>query len=162
MPSVRGLVVAVCAASALSGCGANQDLAERQAQVADLGAEVMPFSLDQTTHIFTDTQRGGRQDVVADNPTDGDTIAEIRAHLAEEVRRFSQGDFSDPEAIHGAQMPGLAELKSGYEQIDVKLQETPEGASITYETENRELISAIHLWFNAQGTDHGDHAEHNQ
>jgi hypothetical protein len=29
----------------------------------------MPFNLEATTHIFTDTVTGGVQDVVADDPT---------------------------------------------------------------------------------------------
>ena len=81
--------------------------------------------------------------------------------MAEEAAKFQVGDFSDPEANHGSAMPGLAALKAGFDQIDVELLGTATGAAITYATRDPELISAIHLWFEAQTSDHGSHAEHN-
>ena len=161
MPSTKAILVTAALAFAVVGCGSDQDLAERQEAVAEAGAEVMPFPLDETTHIFTDTQSGGRQDVVAGDPTDEDTVEAIREHLAEEAAKFQVGDFSDPEAIHGSAMPGLAALKAGFDQIDVQLLETTTGAAITYSTQDPEMVSAIHLWFEAQTSDHGSHAEHN-
>lgn len=161
MQSTKAILVAALLTFAGAACGSDQDLAERQETVAEAGAEVMPFSLDETTHIFTDTQSGGRQDVVADDPTDENSIESIRDHLAEEAAKFQIGDFSDPEAIHGSAMPGLAALKAGFVQIDVELLDTADGAAITYTTQDPELVSAIHLWFEAQTSDHGNHAEHN-
>lgn len=161
MPSTKAILMTAALAVVVVGCGSDQGLAERQEAVAEAGAEVMPFSLDQTTHIFTDTESGGRQDVVADDPTDEATIEAIREHLADEAFKFQNGDFSDPEAIHGSAMPGLAELKTGFDQIDVVLLETATGAAITYTSQDPAMVSAIHLWFEAQTSDHGSHAEHN-
>ena len=161
MPSTKAILVTAALAFAVVGCGSDQDLAERQEAVAEAGAEVMPFPLDETTHIFTDTQSGGRQDVVADDPTDVTSIEAIRSHLVEEASKFQTGDFSDPEAIHGSALPGLAALEAGFDQIDVELLETATGAALTYTTQDPELVSAIHLWFEAQTSDHGSHAEHN-
>ncbi|ANB77783.1 hypothetical protein AYM40_36065 (plasmid) [Paraburkholderia phytofirmans OLGA172] len=48
--------------------------AERQAEVQQRGAEVMPFNLKATTHIFTKSDNGGSQRVVAMDPSD---VAEI-------------------------------------------------------------------------------------
>lgn len=157
MQSVRFVLFVVALAVAVAACGSDED----QEAVAEAGAEVMPFSLDETTHIFTDADSGGRQDVVADDPTDGIAIGAIRDHLAEEAARFQVGDFSDPEAIHGSAMPGLAALKNGFDRIDVELLETATGAAIIYTTQDADLVSAIHLWFEAQTSDHGSHAEHN-
>ncbi len=161
MKSTRAFLVAALLIVAGAACGSDQDLAERQEVVAEAGAEVMPFPLDETTHIFTDTQTGGRQDVVADDPTHEATIEAIRDHLAEEAAKFQVGDFSDPETIHGSAMPGLAALKAGFDQIEIELLDTATGAAITYTTQQPELVSAIHLWFEAQTSDHGSHAEHN-
>ena len=44
--------------------------AQRQAEVAKLGADVMPFSLQATIHIFIKTAQGGTQRVVAKRATD--------------------------------------------------------------------------------------------
>lgn len=153
------LVMAI--ATAVSCAGDDDSLTTRQAAVAEAGAAVMPFNLDQTTHIFTNTDSGGVQDVVADDPDDAGSIEQIRLHLDEEASKFGAGDFSDPEAIHGSDMPGLATLKARYDEIVVDVATTETGATITYTTSEPELVAAIHDWFQAQNNDHGDHAEHN-
>ena len=56
----------------LTTCSSSDDLASRQAEVAEAGAEVMPFDLDATTHIFTATDSGGTQEVIADDASDAD------------------------------------------------------------------------------------------
>jgi hypothetical protein len=141
----------------LAGCA--EDEASRQDEVAERGAEVMPFDLDATTHVFRPDDRGGVQEVVADDPGDGDQVALVRAHLAEEAERFADGDFEDPMAIHGHQMPGLAELVAGHEDIDVSYEDLEGGARLTYRTDDPVLVTALHEWFDAQLADHGEHAE---
>lgn len=44
--------------------------AQRQAEVSKRGKDVMPFSLDATTHIFSKRSNGGTQQVVAKNSKD--------------------------------------------------------------------------------------------
>jgi hypothetical protein len=51
--------------------------ADRQAEVAQRGATVMPFDLDRTTHRFTKSPTGGVQSVVADDPADATQIGRI-------------------------------------------------------------------------------------
>lgn len=75
------------------------------------------------------------------------------------AKEFKQGNFSNPEKIHGASMPGLAELstaKTG--QIKIAYKELPDGAEITYATHIEKLKLAIHQWFDAQLSDHARHA----
>lgn len=129
----------------------------RQAEVAELGRGIMPFDLERTTHVFNKQEFGGIQQVISDDG-DAEQIALIQTHLQEEFNRFQQGDFSDPAHIHGDNMPGLAELQAGYEQLEVTYTELPDGAQINYSSENPELIEAIHAWFEAQLMDHGAHA----
>lgn len=131
----------------------------RQAEVAAKGAEVMPFNLEKTTHIFENIENGGRQQVVADDSSDTEQIQLIRQHLIEEAERFAGGDFHDPSMIHGEQMPGLHELKNGSEYIRIEYSEISDGGQILYTTDDPKLIVAIHQWFDAQLLDHGAHAE---
>ena len=146
---------------ALAACGSdNETLADRQQAVAEAGAEVMPFNLDATTHVFNDTSTGGIQDVIADDPDDQANIDLIRLHLQDEATKFRAGDFSDPEAIHGPGMPGLATLKERYGDISVELTNTDNGARISYESSDTDVVDAIHKWFAAQLSDHGNHAQH--
>ena len=132
----------------------------RQKEVAVKGAKVMPFDLERTTHVFQKLDDGGLQKVVVKDPTNKKQIALIQSHLKEESEKFRKGDFSDPAKIHGEDMPGLAELKTGAARIDVRYTALSDGAQIRYATKDAKLITAIHRWFDAQLSDHGHHATH--
>ncbi|MFI2367605.1 aspartate carbamoyltransferase [Streptomyces sp. NPDC018833] len=157
------LVAGAVTAVALLAGGSQQDPGEgrtgRQELVAERGRTVMPFDLEQTTHRFTPTTRGGTQHVVADQRGDSEQIALIRTHLRKEAEAFSRGDFADPARIHGADMPGLAELREGYDRIEVHYEDLANGATLTYTSEDSALVDALHDWFEAQLGDHGAHAE---
>ena len=131
---VAGLAVAVAVAAAAGGCGARggDDGAIRQAEVAARGAHVMPFDLDATTHRFEPVDTGLVQTVVADNRRDTEQVALVREHLAHEAARFHAGDYGDPAAIHGDEMPGLAQLEAGAAAIAIAYQPTDAGGRITY------------------------------
>jgi hypothetical protein len=133
--------------------------ADRRTEVARRGAEVMPFDLDATTHRFDKTADGGVQTVTADDPADEDQVRLVREHLFDERDKFAVGDFDDPARIHGMDMPGVAELSSGYQRIAVAYAEVPAGAELLYATGDTILIDAVHAWFDRQVADHGTHAE---
>ncbi|GAA2405817.1 hypothetical protein GCM10010191_12160 [Actinomadura vinacea] len=137
-----------------------QPQAARQAEIAAKSRQVMPFDLDRTTHRFTKTGTGGVQTVTADDPADARQVELIRQHLTEETAAFRKGDYGDPASIHGGEMPGLRELEQGHTRIATRYAQTPSGAQITYTTSDPGLIKALHAWFDAQVTDHGQHAEH--
>lgn len=159
LATTAGWAIALTACGDESG-GADGALAERRAEVAERGAQVMPFDLDATTHRFTETEDGGVQTVTADDPDDETQVDLVRDHLREEREKFSRGDFSDPAAIHGHDMDGVAELSGGYHDVTVTYSEVPGGAQLTYRTDRPELVDAVHAWFARQTLDHGDHAAH--
>jgi len=130
----------------------------RQEEVATRGAQVMPFDLEQTMHVFQPLANGGMQTVTAKDPANSTQIALIQAHLQEEAEKFRQGDFSDPAKIHRADMPGLAALRANAQHMDVQYATLPDGAQIRYTTSDPALIVALHQWFAAQRSDHGHHA----
>jgi hypothetical protein len=169
VPAVPGLLAVLLILAALAGCGGDGSgdgdggtggADDRQAEVAERGASVMPFDLDATTHRFESRDDGLVQTVVADDATDGDQVALVRGHLADEAGRFAAGDFGDPAAIHGDDMPGLAALAAGAARVDVAYADVPGGARITFSTGDPDLVDALHRWGEAQVGDHGDHAEH--
>lgn len=131
----------------------------RQETVAERGADVMPFDLEATTHEFAPTERGGVQTLVADDPADGEQIALIRGHLRAEVARFRVGDFGDPAAIHGHDMPGLAVLESNAARLEISYRDLDDGAEVTYRSADPAVVAALHDWFAAQLADHGTHAQ---
>ncbi len=131
------------------------DLA-RQADVAGRGADVMPFDLKATTHVFTKTAHGGVQRVVAKSATDQQQVELVRAHLHKIQDQFINGDFSGPSHVHGARMPGLAQLQAAEPgQISIEYREVAGGAELTYRIGDPKLVSSLHAWFDAQLSDHG-------
>lgn len=132
--------------------------AARQKEVAQRGAEVMPFSLAATTHIFTKTAHGGVQRVVTKQPQPRQT-ALIREHLAMIAKQFARGDFSAPAQIHGMAMPGLATLRTAKPgELQVRYRDVPNGGEIDYRSAQPRVIRAVHRWFDAQLADHGHDA----
>lgn len=131
---------------------------DRQTMVHDMGSQVMPFNLGDTTHIFEMRETGGVQQVVANDPSDAAQITLIQQHLQYEATRFASGDFTDPTSLHGNEMPGIQELADGVGQVTIEYSELPDGAQITFTTQNLSLITAIHRWFGAQLSDHGSDA----
>lgn len=108
-------------------------------------------------HIFKPTVYGGVQTIVVHNG-DPRQVALVRAHLRKEAVAFALGNFADPAEIHGADMPGLAQLRAGARKVSIVYLPTPNGASIRYKTSDPALIAAIHQWFRAQAKDHSAHA----
>jgi len=116
---------------------------------------VMPFDISKTVHVFTMTESGGIERVLVRDPRDAGEVTLVQQHLRKEAERFGEGDYSDPAALHGAQMPGLRELQAGAKRISVSYASLPEGAQITFGTADRHLLTAIHRWFGAQLSEHG-------
>ena len=140
----------------LLGCGgARQSLASRQADVAARGAQVMPFDLSKTRHVFESLPDGGLQTVTALDAGDTLQVRLIREHLQDEAARFARGDFEDPMAIHGHAMPGIAELRRDATRLGVAYAPVPGGATIRYRSDEPSLVAALHTWFEAQRMDHG-------
>ena len=132
---------------------------ERLKEVTQRGMHVMPFELKQTQHLFNKTETGGVQQVIVRQPDNIKQIELIRQHLRKISGEFSHGNFSDPEKIHGKEMPGLAALRTAKPgQLHIQYKELLNGAEITYSAEDKALITAIHQWFDAQLADHGPDA----
>jgi hypothetical protein len=127
----------------------------KQENVRHMGHMVMPFDLDQTTHIFRMTESGGVQKVVVKDARAKDQVAMIQRHLQHEAEAFQRGDYSDPASLHGATMPGLKDLEAGAARIKISYSALPTGAEVIFKTTDLHLLTAIHRWFGAQLSEHG-------
>jgi hypothetical protein len=154
----RAALVALGVLLVACGDGSRAAPADRQDEVAERGAAVMPFDLDATTHRFEPTGSGLVETVVADDATDAEQIGLIRGHLSHEAERFQRGDYRDPAAIHGDDMPGLAELEAGADAVRVTFERLAAGARLVFRSDDAELVDALHRWGEAQTADHGTHA----
>ena len=157
--SFQAAVLAAASALLVGGCrGADGPLGNRQAEIRARGQQVMPFDLNRTTHVFAKTAVGGVESVLIKSDADRSQIPLIRSHLRKEQRRFSRGDFSDPMAIHGMQMPGLDTLRRRASEITITYHSIPRGAHLRYSTANKTVLSALHEWFDVQLMDHASDA----
>lgn len=133
----------------------------RKSDVAERGADVMPFNVHDTHHYFVKNAKGGTQQVLAKGKHDVDQIQFVRLHLKEIREQFLQNDFSGPAHIHGNNMPGLQELQAAESgEIDIHYSEVESGAELIYVAKNEKLVTAIHKWFDAQVSDHGNDASY--
>jgi hypothetical protein len=140
--------------------GSTDALAQtRQEQIHNMGQHVMPFDLAKTMHIFRMTDSGGVESVIVKDAIDKDQIAMIQQHLQHEASAFRSGNYADPAALHGANMPGLSELETQHAKITVSYSALPLGAEIIFRTRNLHLVTAIHRWFGAQLSEHGADAK---
>lgn len=155
----RSFQVAPLAAVAVmvaAGCGGSTTpLANRQADVRARGQQVMPFDLNRTTHVFAKTTVGGVESVLIKSSSDRDQLPLTRSHLRKEERLFSRGDFRDPMAIHGMQMPGIDALRRSAAEITITYRSLPRGAQLRYATDDPKVREALHEWFDVQLMDHG-------
>ena len=130
-----------------------------QEHVHQMSHDVMPFDMTKTLHIFKMTETGGIERVVVRESKDGEQVTLIRQHLKHEADNFIRGDYSDPFKLHGAAMPGLAELQAGASRVKVSYHEIPTGAEIVFATADVSLLTAVHRWFGAQLSEHGADAK---
>jgi hypothetical protein len=116
----------------------------------------LTYLTPDSTRPFTKTADGGVQRVIVKDPAEVEHVRMVREHLREMQTRFGSGDFSGPTHIHGAGMPGLAQLKAARpEQLAIAYRDLADGAEITYRSSDPALVSALHDWFDAQRADHG-------
>jgi len=131
----------------------------QQEHVHNSAHTVMPFDMSKTVHIFRMTEQGGVQRVVITNPSAKAQVPLIQQHLKHEAERFQKGDYADPGMLHGEDMPGLKELAAAGSAIGVSYAALSDGAQISFTTNDRHFLTAIHRWFGAQLSEHGADAK---
>lgn len=115
-----------------------------------------PYIVDETLESFSKTVHGGIQHVVVKSANNSVQIKVVQTHLRKMVERYRKGDFSFSEKLHGADMPGLAELKAAkLDDIKFEYKQLVNGGQIHYSSEYPLLVAALHEWINAQNTAHG-------
>lgn len=129
---------------------------QRKEGVEQRRQELVPYNADQALETFSKTVHGGVLHVVtkSDNPEQVKLIQDYVRQLAEEFRK---GDFSSTMRMHGADMPGLQQLKTAKtDDIRYEYKELSNGAQIHFSTEYPQFVQALHEWLEAQAQDHGN------
>lgn len=132
---------------------------QNQTTVQQRHKQVVPYDPDKVMETFSKTVHGGVMHVVSKSADNAEQIKLIQAYLSDLASAFRKGDFSGTEKMHGADMPGLKQLKAA-KQDDIRYtyKALPDGGQIHFTTEYPLLVQALHEWFDAQTQDHGNAA----
>ena len=149
---MKSRIAAVLLWSAISL--AQQPSDQHHAGVVQRGDQVMGFSHEKTTHHFRLYKDGGSIEAFADNPADATSRDEIREHLQHIAGMFKNGDFNAPMLIHARTPPGVPTMKKLRDQIEYRVEATPNGARVRVSSENMKAVTAIHDFLRFQIQDH--------
>jgi hypothetical protein len=118
------------------------------------GNIAMGFNQSKIMHHFVATPTGGEIIIVALNSSDAKTTNEIRNHVIEIQKDFSEGNFSKPFFIHAQEVPGTKIMAEKKDLINYSVQQIRNGYMLVLATSDRELIAAIKQFMVFQASQH--------
>jgi hypothetical protein len=124
------------------------------AQMNARGAQAMGFDQDRTAHHFYLYTNGGAIDVSVKDEADTANRDAIRSHLPHIAMMFGQGDLSAPMLVHGANVPGTADMARLKGDIAYAYHETPRGGRVDITTTDTSALRAIHEFLRYQIAEH--------
>ena len=127
---------------------------KKDAEMKQHGKLAMGFDPDKTTHHFNLTADGGSIAVEANEPADGTSRDQIRAHLREIAASFRQGDFQKPFMTHSEVPPGVVAMQRLKAEIAYTFEETPRGGIVRISTRNADARAALHEFLRYQIKEH--------
>jgi hypothetical protein len=130
------------------------DHAKHMAEMNERGDRVMGFSQEKTTHHFLLLEDGGSIEVGANDPKDSESKDQIRRHLEEISKAFSEGRFDVPMEIHAQTPPGASVMRELKASIDYRLEPTENGGRVRITTANKRALDAVHEFLRFQIEEH--------
>jgi len=139
-----------------SGMTHAQHLAQmkKDAELKQQGGIAMGFDQDKATHHFALTPNGGTIAVTANDKDDQRTRDQIRSHLQEIARSFSQGDFQKPLVTHGETPDGVQAMARLRLAITYSFEPTDRGGLVRLATSDAMARDAIHEFLRYQMMEH--------
>jgi hypothetical protein len=126
-------------------------------KMMELGNIAMGFNQSKIAHQFIATSDGGKIVVTALNNSDSQTIKEIKNHIVEIQKEFSEGNFTKPFFIHSQEVPGNKVMSEKKDLIKYDILEMKNGSSLLLTTNDKELIDAINQFMEFQSKEHHGH-----
>ena len=130
---------------------------QQQQEMLERGNIAMGFDQDKIMHHFMSTSTGGQIMIVALDSSGEETINQIKAHVADIQREFSQGNFTKPFFIHDQQVPGTDVMEAKKDLIKYSIKSLNNGSTLVLTTDDGELLQAIHQFMEYQGKEHQGH-----
>jgi hypothetical protein len=126
-------------------------------KMLERGNVAMGFNQNKITHQFIATPFGGEIIITALNASDRETIDQIKNHLLEIQKQFSQGNFTKPFFIHAQEVPGTKVMFEKKDLIKYSILEMKNGSSLMLTTNDTQLVDAINQFMEFQAGQHQGH-----
>ncbi len=130
------------------------DHSKHMAEMNERGDRVMGFDQAKTTHHFRLLEDGGTIEVGANDPKDAMSRDQIRHHLEEIARSFSEGRFEAPMEIHHQVPPGATVMQDLKSAIGYRFEPTDVGGRVRITTTDARALKAIHDFLRFQIEEH--------
>ena len=117
----------------------------------------MGFNQSKISHQFVITPNGGKIIVTALDNNDNQTITQIKDHIKEIQKLFSEGNFTIPFFVHAQVVPGTDVMTKKKDLIDYSIVDMKNGSSLILTTNDKEVVDAINQFMKFQATEHTGH-----
>ncbi len=121
------------------------------------GDIAMGFNQSAIAHQFLGTLDGGKIIIKALNASDRQTIDQIKNHIWDIRKDFSEGNFTKPFFIHAQEVPGTNMMSQKKDLIEYNILEMKTGSSLVLITNDTELVDAINQFMEFQEGQHQGH-----
>lgn len=148
------IILFVIIAFVLGSISCNSDHSDHFAKVNEQGDKAMGFSHKKTKHKFILLKDGGVIQVNVNDVNDTESLNQVRKHLIEIPKMFSEGNFEHPMATHGKEPTGVPMMKKLKDEIEYKFEEIENGGRVLISTKNNEALDAVHKFLKFQIEDH--------
>jgi hypothetical protein len=106
-------------------------------KMMERGNIAMGFNQSKVAHQFIATPDGGRIVVTALNNSDSQTIKELKNHITDIQKEFSEGNFTKPFFIHAQEVPGTEVMTEKKHLIRYNILEMNNGSTLLLTTNDR-------------------------
>lgn len=126
-------------------------------KMMERGNIAMGFNQNKIAHHFAATPNGGNITITSLDSNDMQTINQIRTHIMDIQKDFSEGNFTKPFFIHAQEVPGTDMMTKKKDLIKYNILELRNGSSLVLTTNDEELMDAISQFMKYQATAHVGH-----
>lgn len=126
-------------------------------KMMERGNIAMGFNQNKIAHHFAVTPNGGSITITSLNSNDTQTINQIRTHIMNIQKDFSEGNFTKPFFIHAQEVPGTDVMTKKKDLIKYNILELRNGSNLVLTTNDEELMDAISQFMKYQATAHVGH-----
>jgi plastocyanin len=121
------------------------------------GNIAMGFDQNKLKHNFITNTNGGKITITSLNGNDTTTINQIREHIKDIQNDFSNGNFTRPFFIHAQEVPGTKIMSEKRNLIEYSIKELTNGSELILNTNDKELLGAIHQFITFQDNQRQSH-----